>query len=498
MRRLEFSVLLKAALIMLAFGEPRIVVAQRGAVIRISDNATGGDCQLIGNWDRNSKTCTVTRDLIGTIEILNNSIVLDGNGKTLSAPAPGVVAKPVAVKIDSREQVTIQNLKVTGFHEGIYIIRGKNNRITGNTVTGTTNGAAIDLTKTTLNTIEGNTVINNKSIGIKLLRANTNQIRRNILTKNRSAGIYFTNANRNVITKNSITGDPTLQSRGMRLVSSHENQILWNTIKTHRWQGIGFFNSNANTVKYNDFQSNSMGFFSGVTIIGQGNKVLCNDFKTHPKAIDLRRNAARNEIYYNNFLLNDTAVDLVGVGLNKFNLAKPIGGNYWQVHAPNCQDGNPRDGFCDAAYVFRGNQDNFPHVVPIAWRTDPSICEPVVDIDTDCLDLYEEWLAAYDLRNVDGLLALLASDIVIIPPNELPLEGKKAVRSYYQKVFSKSETNQLFFYMETFEAAGKLGRIQGRVEEMNAYGVWEDRFSFSMIIQGSDKGYWEIYRFLWY
>ncbi len=93
---------------------------------------------------------------------------------------------------------------------------------------------------------------------------------------------------------------------------------------------------------------------------------------------------------------------------------------------------------------------------------------------------------------------LLASDIVIIPPNELPLEGKKAVRSYYQKVFSKSETNQLFFYMETLEAVGKLGHIQGRVVEINASGEWEDRFSFSMILQGSYKGSWEIYRFLWY
>ena len=500
MRRRGFSVLFKAALILLACAEPITMGAQRGAVIRIRRDATGGDCRLIGNWD-GDKTCTVTRDFMGTVEILSDSIVFDGNGKTLSAPGVVAGANLVAVKITGREQVTIQNLKVTGFWQGIYINTGKDNHITGNTVTGTTRRGAIALFNTTLNTIEGNTVINNKSWGIHLLQANTNKIRDNTLTKNRSMGIYLSGAKGNHIIDNVITGDHTLGSRGMKIVGGHSNQILENTIKTHRWDGILFWNSNTNTVKFNDFENNGPRFGQGVSIKGKSNIVLCNDFKTHPvEAINILPNAARNEIYFNNILSNDTAEDRGGPGQNnKFNLTKLRGGgNYWEVHAPNCQDGNA-DGFCDAAYVFKGNQDDFPRVLPIPWKTDRSICESsLLGMDPDCLHLYDEWLAAYDLRNVDGLLALLASDIVIIPPNELPLEGKKAVRSYYQKVFSKSETNQLFFYMENLEAAGKLGRIQGRVVEMNASGEWEDRFSFSMILQGSYKGSWEIYRFLWY
>src|SRR3972149_6707300 len=54
----------------------------------IRDDATGGDCYLIGTWDGATKTCTLTtdvlvRDEVGIV-IAGNGITLDGGGHSIT------------------------------------------------------------------------------------------------------------------------------------------------------------------------------------------------------------------------------------------------------------------------------------------------------------------------------------------------------------------------------------------------------------------------------
>jgi ketosteroid isomerase-like protein len=52
-------------------------------------------------------------------------------------------------------------------------------------------------------------------------------------------------------------------------------------------------------------------------------------------------------------------------------------------------------------------------------------------------------LAALRSDNPDSLVALLADDVVIMPPNEPVLKGKAAVRTWYEKLVGQMRTSSL-------------------------------------------------------
>ena len=66
-------------------------------VYHLSTNETGGDCSLIGLWDADTKTCTLTSDVAGGIAIVanavyferTNGITIDGAGHTLRGDGSG-------------------------------------------------------------------------------------------------------------------------------------------------------------------------------------------------------------------------------------------------------------------------------------------------------------------------------------------------------------------------------------------------------------------------
>lgn len=76
----------------LAYASAPAVYAQEALPnpIRLLDDATGGDCTLVGTWDAGSKTCTLTRDIdvgvkIGETYGMLDGVTLDGAGHTISA-----------------------------------------------------------------------------------------------------------------------------------------------------------------------------------------------------------------------------------------------------------------------------------------------------------------------------------------------------------------------------------------------------------------------------
>ena len=82
--------------------------------IFIRDDATGGNCTLIGTWDNSTKTCTLTTNLAQIIQIDNDGITLNGNGHIITGNGTGC-----GVDLYYRNHVTIKNLIVEKFVSGI-------------------------------------------------------------------------------------------------------------------------------------------------------------------------------------------------------------------------------------------------------------------------------------------------------------------------------------------------------------------------------------------
>jgi parallel beta-helix repeat protein len=130
----------------------------------IRDDATGGDCTSIGGaWDAGTKTCTLQNDVFETIEIRSSNVTLDGAGYTVQGP--GVYPTTGVYAVD-QTGVTITNLNVINFTYGIFLTRSSDNTLAGNTLSN--NGIrGINLMYTSNdNNLTGNTILNNGWDGI--------------------------------------------------------------------------------------------------------------------------------------------------------------------------------------------------------------------------------------------------------------------------------------------------------------------------------------------
>ncbi|MCK9351603.1 MAG: NosD domain-containing protein [Candidatus Paceibacterota bacterium] len=101
----------------------------------IKDNATGGDCTLIGAWDQSTKTCTLTQDINETIQVDDNGITLDGNGHTTLSDGTtylGAIYFRGSGDI-RRNNTTIKNLTIDSWAKGIFNNSSTNTIIANNT-----------------------------------------------------------------------------------------------------------------------------------------------------------------------------------------------------------------------------------------------------------------------------------------------------------------------------------------------------------------------------
>ncbi len=108
-----------------------IVPFKAEATYTLRDDATGGDCVAIGNWDVASKTCTISRDL--DFSTVNENAIwvdwgfvgltIDGNGHVLTGigrdPGQGQATSSGVASVYA-VGLTIKNLTITGFVDGMY------------------------------------------------------------------------------------------------------------------------------------------------------------------------------------------------------------------------------------------------------------------------------------------------------------------------------------------------------------------------------------------
>ncbi len=170
---------------------------------------------------------------------------------------------------------------------------------------------------------------------------------------------------------------------GMDIARLLNSTISNNTISNNTLHGISLYLSNGNTFTGNTISNNTR---AGMFFVSSSN----------------------NMVYNNNFIDNLAWQVFISSSQNNvFNLAKQIGGNYWNdwttpdvIPLPN------GDGFVDNPYVFAGGQDNLPWTKQDGWRK----IEATVDMEPDTLNLngkgkwitcYIELEESYDVADID-------------------------------------------------------------------------------------------------
>ena len=190
-----------------------VFIQPRASTKFIKDDATGGDCSSIGNWDIAAKTCVLTVDVNETIQIDDGGITLDGDGYTITGNSTGY-----GVYLPPTTDVTVKNLNITNFSFGIFILASRNYN----------NNAR--------NIIIGNTISNNNR-GINLRFSSNSIISKNLISNN-DIGILV-----DFYSENTIVTDNTFLNSGLRFSFSPNNKIYHNNFLNSSTFVYGEFNN---------------------------------------------------------------------------------------------------------------------------------------------------------------------------------------------------------------------------------------------------------------
>ena len=319
----------------------------------ICDNATGGDCTSIGTWDSSTRTCTLTEDFNGTIEIISDDITLDGNG----------YSSYITNGFDGVSGFTIENF----INSNIYI-RGHGHYtnsfgfIKNNTLTGIT----LDCSKNI--TIANNIISHNNGSGIYMHTCRDFiNITENIINNNTEFGIEAWDGGISCITGNTINNN----NHGIRLIQSDCDDIINNNICNNINEGISFDClsgiSGANIIDNNILNNEKGIYFDSSSDLGIMNcKIINNNISNNNYGVYANR--CNIHVYQNNLINNiiNNACDYSDPLINSNQWDNGSIGNYWSNYDEPCEGCIDLDNnsICDSPYHIPGGSsiDHYPMV----------------------------------------------------------------------------------------------------------------------------------------
>jgi parallel beta-helix repeat protein len=223
------------------------------STIFICDDATGCGCETVGTWNSATKTCTLTIDVIGAIQIDSPGITLDGAGKSITGDSTGYgVLIPTNVN-----NVTVKNCVISNFTVGIHLQSSSNSTLTGNN-TSNNYYSGILLSTSSNNNLNNNKASNNNNgYGISLYLSSYNNLLNNNVSSN-GIGISLITSTNNTLTNDTASNN---NSYGIWLFSSSYNNLTDN-IANSNIIGIYLYDgSDYNTLTNNTANSNSVGIY---------------------------------------------------------------------------------------------------------------------------------------------------------------------------------------------------------------------------------------------
>ncbi len=371
----------------------------------------------------------LTNDIINSsetycINIQSNDVIFDGNGYIIDGVDSGYGIYVYGSLTSPYTNITIKNVAVTDWINGIYFYRVKNGSIINTTATSNRFGISVYSSENIA--IANNKANRNSDDGIRIYSSNNNTAVNNDVSSNSRNGFYIYNSNYNVISNNNVSSCYT----GINLYSSDNNSITDNKANSNSWYGIDVYRSNSNfvfnnSVKFckqglhlyyaednviaiNRAESNTwdgmyIAYSWGNTIASNtvssnsrhgiwlyssndntllGNKIEENGEDDKNYGIYIYSSASN--LIYNNLFRNRYNVGFGGIIYsNSWNVTKTeginviggsyIGGNYWSNPSGNgfsdtCSDANS-DGICDMPYRLDGDVDSFPLTQPSQYYT---------------------------------------------------------------------------------------------------------------------------------
>jgi ketosteroid isomerase-like protein len=114
---------------------------------------------------------------------------------------------------------------------------------------------------------------------------------------------------------------------------------------------------------------------------------------------------------------------------------------------------------------------------------------------------HERFLAAMRANDPDALLRELTDDVKFMPPNQAPVQGKAAVRTWYEGVLAEATTVAVAVSQREVVVAGDWGIESGSYDwtlKPKAGGApFVARGSFLAIWRQDPSGIWKAHRDIW-
>jgi len=179
---------------------------------------------------RDGNVYTFVGDINGSIVVERDNIVVDGAGYTLQGAGSGT-----GMSLTSRSKVTIRNMEIKAFSDGIYLNSSSNNIISGNNITN--NRLGIWFWIASNNTISGNNITANES-GIELEGpSNYNNISGNNIMNN-DVGIYFFGSSNKIIGNYIAKNGEGIYVGGHVPFAGSQNNIIYHNSFIHNTKQV--------------------------------------------------------------------------------------------------------------------------------------------------------------------------------------------------------------------------------------------------------------------
>ena len=281
-------------------------------------NADGSIDPPTAPIQRSGNVYTFTDNIFTSVDvgimIARDNMTLDGAGYTLDGGGVG----STGIWLSAITNVTVKNVNIHAFSQGIFLEGSSHNMIVENNVTDCPYG--IELMSSSWNTLAGNHVTNSDYYGILLCPPESGE-----------------GSSNNTLTGNTLTNNVC----GVDLSWSSINFVSGNIIETSNDTGIW--------IEYSS-----------------DNVLTCNNLTINRQGLGIY-SCSNNSIYHNNFVNNSYKQVSTSGSTNVWDDGYPSGGNYWSdyngtdLFRGSDQNETGGDGIGDSHYLIDvNNQDNYP------------------------------------------------------------------------------------------------------------------------------------------